>query len=73
MERFDKEGVTLDTCKECKGVWFDIGEISAVYHLGPAQGLAMETVDPHATDNMPPEWVRALAIVTRLFLPLIGL
>ncbi len=75
MERFEKEGVTLDLCKECGGVWFDIGEISAVYHLSPAQSLTMAAVDEaHAMqEGMPPEWLRALAILSRLFLPIIGL
>ncbi len=69
MQRFEKEHVTLDTCSECKGVWFDTGEIAAVYHLEPVQGLAMSEVDEHATDNEPPAWLLALDILGRLFVP----
>lgn len=69
MERFEKRGVWLDQCAPCRGTWFDIGEIVAVYQLTPHQGLAASTVDEHATDDEPPAWEIALGMVSRMLLP----
>ena len=69
MERFDKEGVTLDQCAACNGVWFDIGEIVRVYGVARVQGLAASTVDEHAYDDEPPGWLIALNVVSRIAFP----
>ena len=69
MERFENGGVLLDQCAACRGTWFDTGEIARVYKLGPAQGLAMSTVDEHALDEMPPPWLLAVEVLARVFLP----
>lgn len=39
-ERQTVQGVTLDACKTCKGVWFDHAELSAVWSLGLAALVA---------------------------------
>jgi len=69
MERIDREGVTLDQCAPCTGVWFDTGEIAAVFKLQPPQGLAASRIDENATDDGPPDWLSAAMILSRLFLP----
>lgn len=69
MERVEREGVTLDQCAPCAGVWFDTGEIAAVYKLSPPQGLAASLVDEHATDGATPDWLSAAMIAGRIALP----
>jgi Zn-finger nucleic acid-binding protein len=69
MERYERNGVVLDQCAPCRGTWFDIGEIVAVYQLAPHQGLAASTVDEHATDDEPPAWVIALNLISRMVFP----
>jgi Zn-finger nucleic acid-binding protein len=73
MQRIEREKIQLDQCAACMGVWFDTGEIAAVYHLQPAQGLAMSTVDEHATDGQGPDWLSAAMIVGRMALPFLPL
>ncbi|HML97164.1 MAG TPA: zf-TFIIB domain-containing protein [Tepidiformaceae bacterium] len=73
MERFEKEGIWLDQCAPCRGTWFDVGEIVAVYQLRPHQGLAASTVDEHATGDELPAWEIALGIVGRMLLPFLPL
>jgi Zn-finger nucleic acid-binding protein len=73
MQRFEKDGVTLDQCAACNGTWFDMGEIVRVYNLAPAQGLAASTIDEHATDDEPPGWLIALNIAARLAFPFLPL
>lgn len=70
MERSCKGEVRLDHCAACRGTWFDVGEIGAVYGLTPVQGWAAREVDETAA---PPEGsliMQALAIVSRLFFPI---
>ena len=69
MDRMEQHGVKLDMCLACKGLWFDMGELAAVYNLQPVQGLAASTVDEHATDDAPPDWATAIWLVARLFAP----
>jgi len=69
MERFEKSGVTLDQCTPCRGVWFDIGEISAVYQLKPFQDMAARTVEEMPAENDINGWMVALDIATRLAFP----
>lgn len=73
MQRMEKDGILLDQCAPCRGVWFDIGEIVAVYSLVPAQGLAASTVDEHAHDDEPPAWAVALGVASRAILPFLPL
>ena len=69
MDRVKEQGVFLDQCTPCMGVWFDMGEITAVFHLAPPQGLAASTVDEHACDDEPSGWMVALNVLSRLLLP----
>ena len=56
MERWTKDNVRLDSCAACTGVWFDIGEIAAVYGLAPPQSWPASLVDEHAADDEPAGW-----------------
>jgi Zn-finger nucleic acid-binding protein len=37
MERREREGLVLDVCKRCQGVWFDNAELSAIWRLKLAE------------------------------------
>lgn len=69
----ERDGVTLDHCQPCAGLWFDLGEIARVYRLAPAQGLAAATVDETAADEEPPAWQLAAEVLLRMFLPFVPL
>jgi len=71
MERFQREGITLDACAACKGTWFDVGEIAAVYGLQPFQDYAASLIDEHAADDEPPGWALMLGTVLRVVAPFI--
>ena len=66
MQRFKRDGVTLDTCGPCRGVWFDVGELGRVYGLQPPQGIATSGLDAHACDDEPAGWWIMLRIVLEL-------
>ena len=70
MEPFEREGVTLDQCRRCHGVWFDMGELALVYHLSPAQALVAADSGSTTEVDVLPEWLQALDILSRLFMPL---
>jgi hypothetical protein len=70
MERYDKGAIRLDQCGGCRGVWFDVGEIGAVYGLSPVQGLAARTVDETVGPSDGTLLKQALWILARVFLPL---
>ncbi|MEO8541796.1 MAG: zf-TFIIB domain-containing protein [bacterium] len=72
MQRIEREGIQLDQCGPCMGVWFDTGEIAAVYHLVPRQDLAASTVDDD-DDGRSPDWLSAAMTVGRIALPLLRL
>ncbi|MGI9271203.1 MAG: zf-TFIIB domain-containing protein [Woeseiaceae bacterium] len=44
MEAIDFEGVEVDRCKNCSGIWFDIGENDSL--LGKDAAAAIDTGDP---------------------------
>lgn len=44
MERATQGDITLDICKPCGGVWFDTGEINAVYDVQPQPSLAQRAL-----------------------------
>jgi len=33
LDRIEKDGLTLDACKPCRGVWFDNHEIAQIWNL----------------------------------------
>ena len=39
MEQVDYEGIEVDRCWHCKGIWFDAGEIEALARQGAAEKL----------------------------------
>ncbi len=44
MEAIDHEGVEVDRCKNCKGIWFDVGESHSLRDKDAAE--AIDTGDP---------------------------
>ena len=44
MEAIEFEGVEVDRCKKCKGIWFDVGEENCL--LGTDAATAIDTGDP---------------------------
>ncbi|MDH3615637.1 MAG: zf-TFIIB domain-containing protein [Gammaproteobacteria bacterium] len=44
MELVEYEGVEVDRCKNCKGIWFDVGESD--WLLGKDAAEAIDTGDP---------------------------
>lgn len=41
MERLDREGLVLDVCRRCHGVWFDNAELSAIWRLKLTEAMAL--------------------------------
>lgn len=73
MSRFEEQGVTLDRCDGCGGLWFDMGEIVRVYGPAEPRSLASAYVQQlkREEDDEEPEqaWQIAATILIRLFLP----
>jgi Zn-finger nucleic acid-binding protein len=44
MEVVEFEGIEVDRCKNCKGIWFDVGESD--WLLGTDAAAAIDTGDP---------------------------
>lgn len=44
MEEIEFEGVEVDRCRSCKGIWFDVGESD--WLLGVDAAAALDTGDP---------------------------
>jgi uncharacterized protein len=40
MERRERDGLVLDVCRRCHGVWFDNAELSAIWRLKLAEATA---------------------------------
>lgn len=63
MERFEMQGITLDHCDPCDGVWFDTGEIAAVFGVEPPRGKigslaeASARLSPQLVLGYGPIWV----------------
>jgi hypothetical protein len=74
MQRFDRGGVTLDACDPCHGIWFDMGELAAVYGLQPGedQPLPGATTPPALSGHGSP-WLAGAFAVARALLPFAGL
>lgn len=74
MQRFDRGGVTLDACDRCHGIWFDMGELAAVYGLHPSEDrpLTGSTGAPALAPNGP-SWLTGAFVVARTLLPFVGL
>jgi Zn-finger nucleic acid-binding protein len=69
MSRTEKGRVKLDACGPCQAVWFDGGEINAVYNVGPPQGWASTYVDDDGPEDGP-LFMEAVRLLLALFLPL---
>ena len=69
MARVKQNGLTLDSCAACKGVWFDVGELGHAYGLKPVQDLPASMVDEHACDNEPSGWLIMAQAALRVVAP----
>lgn len=73
MERYEKNGVKLDQCGPCRGTWFDVGEITAVFGLKQVEGLASGMVsETSKEDDRAALWF-ALDIATRMVFPYLSI
>ncbi|MGE5595044.1 MAG: zf-TFIIB domain-containing protein [Hyphomicrobiales bacterium] len=74
MYHIEQQGITLDRCDPCDGIWFDMGEIARVYGLRDRPGLAQPSAtswsaDP-AEDREPvAPWQLAAEVVLGMVLP----
>ena len=44
----ERQGVEIDYCPECRGVWLDRGELDKIIERAAAQDLAPPQQTPHA-------------------------
>ena len=49
MEAVEYERVEVDRCKNCKGIWFDVGESDWLF--GEDAALAIDTGDPETGEQ----------------------
>ena len=47
LVEIDRDGITLDRCDRCRGIWLDRGELEKLL----ARGTAAERVQPRVRDN----------------------
>jgi Zn-finger nucleic acid-binding protein len=69
MNRYSERSVTLDGCSACGGIWFDTGELAAVFGLTRYQGLASGTVPDSGAPSEGSLIFDAAMILARAFLP----
>lgn len=69
MARIEQQGVTIDRCDPCSGVWFDMGEIARVYRLPPVPSPALAAAGHTTNGDLPPAWQLAAEVLLRVFLP----
>jgi Zn-finger nucleic acid-binding protein len=39
------EGIEVDRCTECQGVWFDAGEVEQLLEQGKREGIGFSTLE----------------------------
>lgn len=71
MDRFEQKGIAVDACGTCRGTWFDMGEITAIFGISSPPdlsrlGVAREAVHDEIDDALGP-WLTALRIALHLF------
>jgi len=63
MERFDADGIMVDRCPECGGIWLDLGELRALLDRAPDAPPLITLLDRperrvqrQPSPNPPHEW-----------------
>lgn len=51
----DRQGVEIDYCPKCRGVWLDRGELDKIIERGSAQAPAAPTQQSYQEPNYPPQ------------------
>ena len=64
MERFDADGIAVDRCPECGGIWLDLGELRALLDRPPEAAPLITLLDrperrvqKRSTRNPREEWL----------------
>ena len=50
-----RDGIELDYCPECRGIWFDRGELDKVIERSDRQVAAMASAPPAPSTHAPPQ------------------
>jgi Zn-finger nucleic acid-binding protein len=75
MDRFEQNGISVDACAACRGTWFDMGEITAIFgisqpvdlgRLAVASEAARTEIEDDIDERLGP-WMTALNIALTLF------
>jgi hypothetical protein len=61
--------VHLDACEPCRGTWFDVGELAALFGLSEPYRPAAGAMAMGADEATVPHWQVALDVVFALLLP----
>ena len=51
----DRQGVEIDYCPKCRGVWLDRGELEKIIERGATQAPAQPAPQPYQEPNYPPQ------------------
>lgn len=51
----DRQGVEIDYCSKCRGVWLDRGELDKIIERGAAQAPAGPAPQAYQEPNYPPQ------------------
>lgn len=51
----DRQGVEIDYCPKCRGVWLDRGELDKIIERGTAQSPTSSAQQPYQEPNYPPQ------------------
>lgn len=56
MRKIDVEGIVIDRCETCGGIWLDLGELRRLLSLRAASGRVAQIDPPHdpVHDYVPP-------------------
>jgi Zn-finger nucleic acid-binding protein len=52
----DRQGVEIDYCPNCRGVWLDRGELDKLIQLGASQGTGAASPVRHAEVHRRPDF-----------------
>lgn len=51
----DRQGVEIDYCPKCRGVWLDRGELDKIIERGAAEAPAAAAPQPYQEPGYPPQ------------------
>lgn len=50
----DRQGIEIDYCPQCRGVWLDRGELDKIIERSQPQGSVQQTPQPYQQAPSPP-------------------